>query len=74
MKSFNWLNIEEIVFKLYDLYPETDPLTVRFTDLTSWVRSLEGFEEEKGPKVNEKILETIQMRWLEEYRMDHQDV
>ena len=44
-----------------------DPLTVRFTDLHRWVTELHGFADD--PKAsNEKILEKIQMAWLDEYR------
>ena len=44
-----------------------DPLTVRFTDLHRWVTELPGFTDD--PKAsNEKILESIQMAWLDEYR------
>jgi FeS assembly protein IscX len=38
---------------------------VRFTDLHAWVRELPGFEGDPN-KSNEKILETIQMAWLDE--------
>ena len=47
--------------------PDLDPLTVRFTDLQRWVTELPGFTDDpKGS--NEKILEAIQMAWLDEYR------
>ena len=47
-------------------HPQRDPLTVRFTELRGLVERLAGFKEEPGHPVNEKILETIQMRWHEE--------
>ena len=48
-------------------HPDLDPLTVRFTDLHRWVTELPGFADDpKGS--NEKVLEAIQMAWLDEYR------
>ena len=36
-----------------------------FTNLHRWVRELPGFTDEPG-KSNEKVLEAIQMAWLDE--------
>ena len=47
--------------------PELDPLTLRFTVLIDKVLALPGFQGERD-KCNEKILEAIQMIWLEEFR------
>ena len=58
---------EDIAIALADKFPDTDPLTVRFTDLYKWVVSLEGFSDD--PKnSNEKKLEAIQMAWHEEWQ------
>jgi FeS assembly protein IscX len=52
---------------LAERFPDVDPLTVRFTDLHRWVTELPGFGDD--PKAStEKILESIQMAWLDEYR------
>ena len=40
---------------------------MRFTDLHRWVTELPGFKDDPK-KSNEKILEAIQMAWLDEYR------
>ena len=62
-----WRDTEDIAIALSERYPERDPLTVRFTDLHQWVTELPGFTDD--PKAsNEKILESIQMAWLDEYR------
>lgn len=61
----NWTDIDEIAIQLWEKFPETDPLTVRFTDLHRWVTELPGFKDDPK-KSNEKILEAIQMRWLDE--------
>jgi len=65
--GLTWRDAEEIGIALAERFPETDPLTVRFTDLHRWVTELEGFGDD--PKASsEAILEKIQMAWLEEYR------
>ena len=46
-------------------YPEMDPQMVRFTDLYRWVAELPGFTDDIK-RCNEKILEAIQMAWMEE--------
>ncbi len=65
--TLGWRDTEDIAIALLEKFPDTDPLTVRFTDLRQWVAELSGFADD--PKAsNEKILEAIQMAWLEEYR------
>ena len=60
-----WTDVNEIAIELYEKYPDTDPTYILFTDLQKMVTELENFEDEKD-RVNERILETIQMLWLEE--------
>lgn len=70
--KFGWHESEEIGIQLFERFPDTDPLTVRFTDLHRWVTELEDFDD--NPKEsNEGILEAIQMAWLEEYRDNQED-
>jgi len=65
-RTFGWDDAEEIGYQLAEKYPDTDPLSVRFTDLHKWIVELEGFEgDPKGS--NESKLEAIQMAWLEEH-------
>ncbi len=65
--GMTWTDAEDIAIALAEKFPDTDPLTVRFTDLHRWVTELEGFSD--NPKASsEGILEAIQMAWLEEYR------
>ena len=62
-----WRDTEDIAIALSEAHLALDPLTVRFTDLHRWVAELPDFADD--PKAsNEKILEAIQMAWLEEYR------
>jgi FeS assembly protein IscX len=60
-----WTDTLEIAIALADARPDTDPKSVRFTDLMQWVMALPGFEDD--PKhCGEKILEAIQMAWIDE--------
>jgi FeS assembly protein IscX len=62
-----WSDAEDIAIALMEAHPDTDPLTVRFTDLHKWVVALEDFDDD--PKAsNEGLLEAIQMKWMEECR------
>ena len=60
-----WTDVNDIAIELVDKFPETDPLTVRFTDLRQWVMDLDDFDDDPD-KCGEKILEAIQMAWLDE--------
>jgi FeS assembly protein IscX len=63
----NWLDSEDIGIALHEKFPDTDPLSVRFTDLHEWVCELDGFDDDPQAS-NEAKLEAIQMAWLEEYQ------
>lgn len=63
--SFGWTDVHEIAWRLNDAHADVDPLTVRFTDLHRWITALPGFTGDPK-KSNEKILEAIQMAWIEE--------
>jgi FeS assembly protein IscX len=63
--TLNWTDVREIAVKLAEMHPSVKPLTVRYTDLHRWVREIPGFAGDPGES-NEKILEAIQMAWLEE--------
>lgn len=65
--KFTWKDAEDIALKLYERYPDRDPLTVRFTDLHISIISLPDFSDDPK-KSNEGILEAIQMAWYEEYK------
>jgi FeS assembly protein IscX len=63
--ALTWTDVREIAIALVERHPEVDPLTLRFTDLHRWVCDLEGFAGDPK-KSNEKILEAIQMAWVDE--------
>ena len=63
--ALKWTDVYDIGYELFEAHPDADPLSVRFTDLASMVRALDEFDDPDGSP-NEKILEAIQMAWLEE--------
>lgn len=60
-----WTDTLDIAIELYEKLPEVDPRYVRFTDLHRWVTELASFDDDPD-KSNEKILEAIQMAWIDE--------
>ena len=63
--ELKWTDSIDIAILLDEKFPDIDPKTIRFTDLHQWVCNLEEFEDDPD-KSNEKILEAIQMAWIEE--------
>lgn len=63
--ALKWTDTLEIAIQLSDKYPDVDPKAIRFTDLHQWVCELDEFDDEPN-KSGEKILEAIQMAWIEE--------
>ena len=63
--ALRWDDAEDIGEALAEAHPDVDPLTVRFTDLHRWITELQGFSGDPK-KSNEKLLEAIQMAWLDE--------
>jgi FeS assembly protein IscX len=64
--TFDWDDAEEIGIQLAEKYPDSDPLSVRYTDLHKFVTGLDGFIGDPKQS-NEGKLEAIQMAWLEEH-------
>jgi FeS assembly protein IscX len=60
-----WTDTRDIAIALSEARPDTDPKGVRFTDLYEWVLQLPGFDDDPK-RCGEKILEAIQMTWIEE--------
>jgi len=60
-----WTDVREIAIALTERHPGVAPLSVRFTDLHRFVRELPGFADDPD-RSNEKVLEAIQMAWLDE--------
>ena len=60
-----WTDTREIAIALADAHPDVDPKYVRFTDLHRWVCELPEFRDDPA-RSGEKILEAIQMTWIDE--------
>jgi FeS assembly protein IscX len=60
-----WTDSRDIAIALFDRFPDQDPKTVNFVDLRNWVIGLPGFDDDPK-RSGEKILEAIQMMWIEE--------
>ena len=60
-----WTDSLEIAISLEETSPNIDPKTINFVDLRQLVMDLEDFEEGKS-KCGERVLEAIQMNWIEE--------
>ncbi|MDH5747778.1 MAG: Fe-S cluster assembly protein IscX [Rhodospirillales bacterium] len=63
--GLRWTDVTDIAIELEDAHPDADVVNLRFTDLWQWVKNLPDFDDDPE-KSNEKILEAIQMAWLEE--------
>jgi len=64
-KKLHWTDVTDIAIELEDAHPDADVVNLRFTDLWKWVQELPDFADDPK-KSNEKILEAIQMAWLDE--------
>ena len=63
--KLKWTDTLEIAIGLDEAHPDIDQKFIRFTDLHQWVTELDEFEDDPE-RSNEKILEAIQMTWIEE--------
>jgi len=60
-----WTDVNDIAIELCEKHTDVDPQYVNFVDLRNWVVALEGFEDDPE-RCGEKILEAIQLAWIEE--------
>ena len=60
-----WTDIQDIAIELEERHPDVDNVNLRITDLHKWVIALPGFDGDPA-RSNEKILEAIQMAWIDE--------
>jgi len=60
-----WTDMQDIAIELAETYPDVDPTYINFVDLHAKVMALPGFAD-APERSGEKILEAIQMAWLEE--------
>ena len=64
--GLKWVDSLDIAIELDEKFPDVDPLTVNFVDLRNWVLALDDFDDNPEHS-GEKILEAIQMAWIEEH-------
>jgi len=60
-----WLDSLDIAISLEESHPEVDPAAINFVDLQNLVLALEEFDSGET-KCGERVLEAIQMHWIEE--------
>ena len=63
--ELKWTDVQEIALDLDEAHPDLDPSQVNFMDLRNWVMNLPEFSDDPDHS-GEKILEAIQMLWIEE--------
>lgn len=65
--DLNWTDINDIAIELADNHPNVDPLVINFVDLRDYVLALDDFNDDPA-RCGEKILEAIQLAWIEELK------
>ena len=63
--ALKWTDSLDIAIELDEAHPDVDPRYIRFTDLHQWVCKLDDFDDDPE-RSGEKILEAIQMAWIDE--------
>lgn len=63
--SLKWVDSLDIAIELDEAHPDVNPKFVNFVDLRQWVLELEDFEDDPEHS-GERILEAIQLAWMEE--------
>ena len=63
--KLKWKDVREIAILLEEKFPNEDNLNLRFTDLHKWIVEMDEFDDNSNDS-NEKILEAIQMAWIDE--------
>ena len=61
----NWTDSLEIAIALEETHPQINPKNINFVDLRQFVGELDAFEEGSS-RCGERVLEAIQMHWIEE--------
>ena len=61
----SWTDSLEIAISLEEAHPDIDPITINFVELRELVMALEDFNE-SDTQCGEKVLEAIQMCWIDE--------
>ena len=65
MKKLKWTDIYDIAISLSEKHQDIDIININFVDMKKLILDLDEFEDNPN-RSNEKILEAIQMAWIEE--------
>ena len=60
-----WTDVSEIAIELSEEYPDENPMQINFVTLRDRIMDLSNFSDDAN-RCGEKILEAIQMAWIEE--------
>ncbi len=63
--SLKWIDSLDIAIELDEIHPEINPRTINFVELRDLVLALPDFDDDPE-HTGEKILEAIQMAWIDE--------
>ena len=63
--GLKWTDVQDIAIELADNHEDIDPRRINFVDLRNLVMAIDGFDDDPN-RCGEKILEAIQMAWIEE--------
>lgn len=63
--GLNWTDTLELAIALDEAHPDVDPRYLNFVDLRNWILALDEFDDDPAHS-GEKILEAVQMAWMEE--------
>jgi FeS assembly protein IscX len=63
--TLKWVDSLDIAIELDGAHPDVDPKFVNFVELRQWVLELDDFDDDPEHS-GERILEAIQMAWMEE--------
>ncbi len=63
--GLKWVDSLDIAIELDEQHPDIDPAQVNFVDLRQWALALKQFDDAPA-HCGEKILEAIQLAWIEE--------
>ncbi|HEC16090.1 MAG TPA: Fe-S assembly protein IscX [Sedimenticola sp.] len=64
--NLKWTDSLDIAIALEEAHPDTDPQYINFVDLRDLVLGLEEFDDDPQ-HCGERILEAIQMAWMDEH-------
>jgi FeS assembly protein IscX len=69
--AISWSDVGELGAQLYEENEDVNPLTLSFTKLRDMTMALDEFEGDASG-CSEGVLESIQMAWYEEWKLDNE--